>query len=137
MERIRIITYGTSAVRELVLDSLEIAPQFRFLAHSSNDRDLYELLKQHRPHVVLIEAVGDFSTVIGVIRLINTVFSESSVFILAHTLDAQQIQDALRSGAMAYLLWPIPSLRLASAIELVHAGKLMLSSEALSLLFPG
>ncbi|HLY28628.1 MAG TPA: hypothetical protein VKQ72_19935 [Aggregatilineales bacterium] len=136
MERIRIITSGTSALWDLMSECQKMMPQLQLLGHSSDGCELYGLLDQFKPHVVLLEIVEDFPSALIVIETINSKFAGSSIVVIAHELDVWQIQTALRSGAMAYLLWPIPVDRLTSAVQLVHAGKMMLPAEALTLLFP-
>lgn len=136
MERIRIISSGTGALRELMSESQNLTPQLHLLGHSSDGYELYALLARFKPHVVLLEIVEDYSSALIIIETINTKFAGSSIVVIAHKLDVRQIQDALRGGAMAYLLWPVPVDRLTSAVQLVHAGKMMLPAEALALLFP-
>ena len=135
MQQIYIVSCGTRQFYELVHDAVQLAPQLNFLAHSTGP-DLFDLLERHHPHVVLLEVRSDNSDILDIIKTVSDRLPEAAILVLAHALEAQQIQEALRFGARGYLLWPMPIYRLTAAIQLTQAGKLALSSEALSLIFP-
>lgn len=84
-----------------------------------------------KPDVVLmdIKLAGDRDGIIAT-QIIRERFPEVQVLVLSSFYDPDLIRQAIKAGAMGYLLKDVSTDDLAQSIRLVHSGKMTLAPEA-------
>ena len=93
------------------------------VAKASNGREAVELWSTHRPDVSLLDLRMPKLNGVGVIREVRDL--DVSARVIVHTTydTDEEIYQAIRAGAKAYLLKDAPLEELLDAIRKVHAGK--------------
>ena len=107
-----------------VFDDLELAGE------AANGEDAIQLCTQVLPDVVLMDMVMPDVDGVTATRAIRRQFPEVQVIALTSFKDKGLVQDALRAGAIGYLLKDVSADALAQAIRAAHAGRATLSPEA-------
>jgi two-component system NarL family response regulator len=93
------------------------------VATASNGRDAVSLWKQHRPDISLLDLRMPQLSGVGVINEVRD-FDDSARLIVHTTYDTdEEIYQAVRSGAKAYLLKDAPLEELLACIRKVHSGQ--------------
>ena len=93
------------------------------VAKASNGREAVELWSTHRPDVSLLDLRMPKLNGVGVIREVRDL--DVSARVIVHTTydTDEEIYQAIRAGAKAYLLKDAPLEELLDAIRKVHAGE--------------
>jgi DNA-binding NarL/FixJ family response regulator len=93
------------------------------VAKASNGREAVELWSMHRPDVSLLDLRMPKLNGVGVIREVRDL--DVSARVIVHTTydTDEEIYQAIRAGAKAYLLKDAPLQELLDAIRKVHAGE--------------
>ena len=107
---------------------LERSADIRVVAEASDGREAVALIAQHRPDVVLMDVTMD-----GLNGLEATVHAvrdhrDVRVIVLSMHNDEPYVIEALRAGAMAYILKGSESTEIARAVAEVIAGRRYLSA---------
>ena len=123
-EQIRLLIADDHA---LILEGLAatIARQddMAVVAKAADGRAAVDLWKQHRPDVTLLDLRMPQLNGVGVIREIRDL-DVGARFIVQTTYDTdEEIYQAVRAGAKAYLLKDAPLQELLDSIRKVHAGR--------------
>ena len=93
------------------------------VAEASNGREAIQRFREHKPDVTLMDLrLPDMSGVDAMIA-IRSEFPEARVIILTTFAGDVEIQNALQSGARAYVLKSTPPKELVEVIRQVYAGK--------------
>jgi two-component system NarL family response regulator len=82
-----------------------------------------ELWKEHRPHVALLDLRMPQLNGVGVIREIRELDMGARIIVQTTYDTDEEIYQAVRAGAKAYLLKDVPLEELLSVIRKVHAGE--------------
>jgi NarL family two-component system response regulator LiaR len=105
-------------------------PEFEIVGEASNGAEAVELARLHRPDVVLMDLlmpVMDGITAIGIIR---REIPDVEVIALTSVLEDAAVVNAVKAGAIGYLLKDMQSDALLSAIKAAAGGQVQLSPEA-------
>jgi DNA-binding NarL/FixJ family response regulator len=98
-------------------------PDMLLVAEASNGREAIQRFREHKPDVTLMDLrLPDMSGVDAMIA-IRSEFPEARVIILTTFAGDVEIQNALQSGARAYVLKSTPPKELVEVIRQVYAGK--------------
>jgi DNA-binding NarL/FixJ family response regulator len=98
-------------------------PDMLLVAEASNGREAIQRFREHKPDVTLMDLrLPDMSGVDAMIA-IRAEFPEARVIILTTFAGDVEIQNALQSGARAYVLKSTPPKELVEVIRQVYAGK--------------
>jgi two-component system, NarL family, response regulator LiaR len=105
-------------------DDLELAGNAR------TGDEAVQLCTQVHPDVVLMDLIMPGMDGAAATHAIRQCCPETQVVILTSFKDEYLVQNALRAGAIGYLLKDVQAEELAEAIRLAHAGQSILSPEA-------
>jgi len=111
----------------LILEGLAITiarqEEMTVVARATNGREAVELWKKHRPDVSLLDLRMPELNGVGVIKAIRELDSEARVIVHTTYDTDEEIYQAVRAGAKAYLLKDAPLSELLAVIRSVHAGQ--------------
>ncbi|WP_028997130.1 response regulator [Azohydromonas australica] len=129
-------TEGTSAqrIRLLIVDDqplvrrglalmLSMEPDMEVVGEAGDGIEAIELARQRRPDVVLMDLHMPRKGGVGATREITASLPQTRVLVLT-TLEAEQsVFDAVRAGAMAYLLKDATEQEVIETVRAVHRGE--------------
>jgi DNA-binding NarL/FixJ family response regulator len=93
------------------------------VAKAADGRKAVELWKEQRPHVALLDLRMPQLNGVGVIREIRELDVGARIIVQTTYDTDEEIYQAVRAGAKAYLLKDVPLEELLSVIRKVHAGE--------------
>lgn len=115
----------------MVYDDLEL------IGEAADGETAVSLCEQIQPDVILMDIVMPDMDGITATRIIRQKFPAIQVIALTSFKEEKLVQDALKAGAISYLLKDISGEKLAQAIRGAHIGHSTLSSEAAQALIQG
>jgi NarL family two-component system response regulator LiaR len=107
-----------------VFDDLELAGE------ATNGHEAIQLCAELAPDVVLMDMLMPAMDGAEATRLIRQQFPAVQVLVLTSFKEKQLIQNALKAGAIGYLLKDVSADDLAHAIRAAHVGRATLAPEA-------
>ncbi|WP_404783306.1 polysaccharide biosynthesis tyrosine autokinase [Altericista sp. CCNU0014] len=110
------------SIREILRIRLESEPDFQVVGTASDGETALEMAEILRPDIVLIDMEMPNLNGVKATELICQALPEVKVLVLSGHNDDGYINQALRSGAMGYLLKSTPAEELGEAIRFVHRG---------------
>ncbi|MDQ3790102.1 MAG: response regulator transcription factor [Actinomycetota bacterium] len=114
-------------VREGIASLLSIQPGIEVVGTAADGREAVEQAKTLTPDVVLMDVrMPDMDGVTATALLAPT----HHVIMLTTFDDEEYVVQALRAGAVGYLLKDLPAAKLAEAIRMAHAGVTQLDQAA-------
>lgn len=113
-------------VREGLRSMLELSGQVEIVAEATNGRELIDLTAQHEPDVVVVDIRMPDMDGIEALRRIKSVRPDIKAMMLTVHDDETVVHEAIRAGAMGYMLKSVTSEELVKGILTVAAGKAML-----------
>ncbi len=114
-------------VREGIASLLSIQPGIEVVGTAANGREAVEQAQTLTPDVVLMDVrMPDMDGVTAAALLAPT----HKVIMLTTFDDEEYVVQALRAGAVGYLLKDLPAAKLAEAIRMAHAGVAQLDQAA-------
>lgn len=120
MNSIRILLADDQTIiRDGLRSLLEACSDIRVVAEAGNGKQAYELVKEHRPNVVLMDIRMPETDGVEATRLIKKDFPETIIIVLTTFDDDAYIINAMTYGASGYLLKDIGAQKL---IEAIHDG---------------
>jgi DNA-binding NarL/FixJ family response regulator len=127
MKRIRVLLVDDHAlVRAGFRSLLNNVPGVRVVAETGNGREAIDLIKKHRPDIVLLDiAMPGLNGLEVLIRC--TDFPKTRVMILSMHATEEYVAQALRGGAAGYLIKDAALKELKVAIQSVTRGEIYLS----------
>jgi len=112
----------------LVYDDLEL------VGEASNGKEAVEACLKHNPDVVLMDLVMPEMDGAAATRAIREKCPDTQVIVLTSFKEDNLIEEALKAGAIGYLLKNVSADELVSAIRSAHNGRPTLSPEATQVL---
>lgn len=116
-------------VRKGLSAYLAVTSQIEIVGEASNGQEAVEICLDKKPDVVLMDLVMPVKTGIEAIREIRVKVPESRIIALTSFQEPDLVKEALREGAMSYLLKNVSGEDLVSAIRSAHAGKPTIAPE--------
>lgn len=113
-----------SLIRRGLKALLKLEEQLDIVGEADNGQTAVELVKQHRPDVVLMDVRMPIMDGVAATREICCTFPKTKVLVLSTFAEDAYINDALKYGALGYLLKGTPSEELVQAIQAAHKGYL-------------
>ncbi|GMB09145.1 LuxR family two component transcriptional regulator [Thermolongibacillus altinsuensis] len=108
--------------REGIKRILDFEEEFEVVAEGSDGEEALELVRQHRPDVVLMDInMPNVNGVEATRRLIEA-YPDTKVIILSIHDDENYVMHALQTGAMGYLLKEMDADALIEAVKVVAEG---------------
>ncbi|MDP8962511.1 MAG: response regulator transcription factor [Cyanobacteriota bacterium] len=109
-------------IRQGLKALLELEPDLQVVGEGENGQSAIALVETLQPDVVLMDIRMPVMDGVAATREICQQFPATKVLVLTTFDDDQYVAEALRYGAMGYLLKDTPSEELAAAIRSVHKG---------------
>ena len=116
-------------VRAGVRALLEKLPEVKVLGEASNGREALELVKTHKPDVVLMDITMPGLNGLEAAARMAKEFPDVRVIILSMHNNEEYYWRALKAGAAGYLLKKAATAELAVALQRVIHGEIYLSQE--------
>ncbi len=135
-EKIRVLIVDDHyMVRKGLIVLLEnFADEFEVVGDAGNAEDALYLAKQLQPHVVLMDMIMPTIDGVDATQRIRTECPHTQVIALSSFSEEDQIQRALKAGAISYLMKNISVDELANAVRKAASGQSILSPEAAQVL---
>ena len=107
---------------------LEVEPDIEVVFDAANGRAAVEMVRRHRPDVVLMDIRMPELDGIEATRLITTERSDVPRVLMLTTFDLDEyVYDAIRAGASGFLLKDTPPDDLVAAVRVLAAGDALLA----------
>ncbi|EPB6720311.1 response regulator [Vibrio fluvialis] len=109
-------------VLEGFMARLEMEPEIEVIATASNGLEALEVVKQHRPDVILMDVSMPIMNGIDATRLIKEEVPEAKVLMLTMHDNREYIMKVMQAGAVGYMLKEISAEKMVQAIKTVNLG---------------
>ena len=119
-----------SMVRTGLATFIRVKPDLELVGEARDGQQALRLCEQLQPDVVLMDLVMPRMDGVAATRAIRERWPAVQILALTSFKDKDLVQDALRAGAIAYLLKDVSVDELADAIRAAHAGRPTLAPEA-------
>ncbi|HUW95776.1 MAG TPA: response regulator transcription factor [Anaerolineae bacterium] len=132
---------ATSPIRVMIVDDHDMVRRglraflmaqqdLELVGEASNGKEALVVCDQAQPHVILMDLVMPEMSGAEAAREIRARCPQVQIIALTSFEDKELVQDALRAGAISYLLKNVSADELADAIRAAHAGRSTLAPEA-------
>ena len=132
---------GPSAIRVMIVDDHDMVRRglsaflmamkdLQLVGEARNGKEALEICDSAQPDVILMDLVMPEMSGAEAAREIRARWPEVQIIALTSFEDRELVQDALRAGAISYLLKNVSAEDLAEAIRAAHAGRPTLAPEA-------
>jgi NarL family two-component system response regulator LiaR len=129
--RIRVVVVDDHAVvRSGIEYSLLALDDIELVGSAGSGTEALSLCEQMRPDVVLMDMMMPGMGGVDATRAIRRRYPDTRVIALTSFQEGSLVQDALKAGAISYLLKDVGMEELADAIRAAHAGQVTLTPEA-------
>jgi NarL family two-component system response regulator LiaR len=118
-----------SVIRQGLRMFLELDPELEIVGEAKNGVDALNLAREHEPDVVLMDLLMPDMDGVTATEAIRNELPDTEVVALTSVLEDRAIFDAIRAGAIGYLLKDTESDKLCEAIRAAAAGQVRLSPE--------
>jgi two-component system, NarL family, response regulator LiaR len=119
-----------SVVRQGLRMFLGLDPELEVVGEARNGVEAVRLAQELAPDVVLMDILMPEMDGLEATRRIRAAQPETEVIALTSVLENEKVFDAIRSGAIGYLLKDTESEELCRAIKAAAAGQVQLSPQA-------
>jgi NarL family two-component system response regulator LiaR len=131
MDNIKVLIVDDHAmVRQGLQTFLTLSEGIEVVGEAANGLEAVEQVRQHRPHVVLMDLVMPELDGIEATRRIRALSPETQVLALTSFIDDEKVFTAIEAGALGYLLKDVSPDDLVEAIKAAHRGEAQLHPEA-------
>jgi NarL family two-component system response regulator LiaR len=117
-------------VRKGLAAFLQFAENLTLIGEARNGVEALEWCKRSTPDVILMDLLMPVMDGVTAIREIGERWPKVQIIALTSFQEQELIQEALRAGAISYLLKDISAVELQEAIRSAHAGVSTLAPEA-------
>jgi DNA-binding NarL/FixJ family response regulator len=119
-----------SVVRQGLRMFLSLDPELEVIGEASNGQEAINLVKTLHPDVVLMDLLMPVMDGITATQKIRQEYPDSEVIALTSVLEDASVVNAVRAGAIGYLLKDTQADELCRAIKAAAAGQVQLSPRA-------
>ena len=119
-----------SVVRQGLRMFLGLDPELEVVGEGANGEEAVRLARQLRPDVVLMDLIMPGMDGVKATEILRQELPETEVLVLTSVLEDALVVDAVRAGAIGYLLKDTQADELCRAIKAVAAGQVQLSPQA-------
>jgi two-component system, NarL family, response regulator LiaR len=123
-----------TVVRSGLTAFLSVYDEFDLIGEAANGKEAVEKAMRLKPDVILMDMMMPEMDGAEATRLIKSAIPETQIIILTSFKDEKLVQDALKAGAIGYILKNASADELAKAIIHARQGKPTLSPEATQVL---
>jgi DNA-binding NarL/FixJ family response regulator len=107
---------------------LESQPDFQVIAEATDGREALRLADALRPDVVLMDLAMPVLSGVEATRLLHELHPEMHILVFTAYGDDENVVDALRAGAVGYVLKDAGSQELCRAVRQASTGRLVFGS---------
>lgn len=118
-----IIADDHAVVRQGIRTVLEEIPGLKVLAEAGNGREVFSLLEEHTPDLLVLDISMPEMTGLEVAKQLRGEGSELGILILSMHENPEYILEAVRAGADGYILKDVGPAELREAVEAVVDGR--------------
>jgi two-component system, NarL family, response regulator LiaR len=119
-----------SVVRQGLRMFLELDPEIQVIGEANNGREALDFLSQQKPDVVVMDILMPVMDGITAIQAIRKDYPGIEVIALTSVLEDASVVNAIRAGAIGYLLKDTGAEELRRSIKAAANGQVQLSPEA-------
>jgi len=119
-----------SMVRSGLATFIQVMPDLEFVGEAKNGERAVQICDQVKPDVILMDLVMPKMDGVEATLAIRQKCPEIQVIALTSFHEEDQVKDALRAGAISYLLKDVSMNELAAAIRAAYDGRPTLAPEA-------
>lgn len=119
-----------AVVRQGLQMFLKLDPDFEIVGEAVHGQQAIELVKSLKPDIVLMDLLMPVMGGVEAIGVIRREFPEVEVIALTSVLEDKAVVDAVRAGAIGYLLKDTEADELIRSIKAAAAGQVQLSPQA-------
>lgn len=119
-----------SVVRQGLRMFLSLDPELEVIGEASNGQEAIEMVKSLKPDVVLMDLLMPVMDGITATQIIRKDHIDTEVLALTSVLEDASVVNAVRAGAIGYLLKDTQADELCRAIKAAAAGQVQLSPRA-------
>src|ERR1700690_4408266 len=124
MKKIRILVVDDeSVVREGVVAILKLQKDIDVVGEAINGAIAIQLAKKTMPDVILLDLVMPIQDGLTTIPLLKEVSPDTRILVLTSFAESDRVYQALKSGALGYLLKDATRIQLLQAIRDVASGQ--------------
>lgn len=119
-----------SVVRQGLRMFLALDPELEVIGEASNGQEAIEMVKTLKPDVVLMDLLMPVMDGISATQVIRREYFDTEVIALTSVLEDASVVNAVRAGAIGYLLKDTQADELCRAIKAAASGQVQLSPKA-------
>lgn len=119
-----------AVVRQGLQMFLKLDQELEIIGEAVNGQHALELVEKLKPDIVLMDLLMPVMGGVEAIGIIRRDFSDTEVIALTSVLEDKAVIDAIRAGAIGYLLKDTEADDLITAIKSAAAGQVQLSPQA-------
>lgn len=119
-----------AVVRQGLQMFLKLDPELEILGEAVNGQQAIELVAQLKPDIVLMDLLMPVMGGVEAIGIIRRDFPDVEVIALTSVLEDKAVIEAIRAGAIGYLLKDTEADELIRAIKAAASGQVQLSPQA-------
>ena len=119
-------------VRQGLIMLLEVDPELEVVGEAANGAQALELARQLRPDVILMDLIMPVMAGIPAIKILRGELPETEILALTSVLEDASVVEAVRAGAIGYILKGSEAHELRAAIKAAAAGQVQLSPQAIA-----
>ena len=123
-----------SVVRSGLSAMLSAEDDLEQVGEAADGSEAVRMVERIKPDVILMDLLMPGMDGVAATKAIHDRFPETRIIILTSFKEREQVDGALKAGAMSYLLKTVSAAELVSAIRGAMAGQSKLSSEATQVL---
>jgi len=121
-------------VRRGLMAYLKNTPGLEMVGEANDGQEAINLCEQAQPDVILMDLIMPGLSGAETTSIIHERWPEIQIVALTSFQEKELVQDALRAGAISYLLKNVSGEELAEAVRAAHAGRPTLAPEAIQAL---
>lgn len=123
MKKIRILVVeDQSVVREGVVAILSFQPDLEVVGAAEDGLQAVELARKTKPHVILLDMVMPRQDGLATIPKLKEILPETHILVLTSFAESDRVYQAIKAGALGYLLKDATRAQLMQAIRDVAKG---------------
>ena len=117
-----LIVDDQKTVQEILRGYIEEEPNLEFVACASNGEEALDIIRVHRPHIVLMDIEMPVLDGLTATKIITEQYIDTKVLIISVHNEDTYLNTALQVGAKGYLLKNTPAKELINAIYSGYKG---------------
>jgi len=134
-EQIRVLIVDDHPIVRLGMElALSTFPDIRVVGQAQNSEHALALCGRLQPDIVLMDLMMPQVNGVEATRIIRSKFPDIQVVIFTSFQEQNMVQEALRAGAISYLLKDASGQELATAVRTAAVGKTTISPDVLDVL---